>query len=185
MNSEDPFACVCCSNNEKKNFNYDIPICNDCVSQQIDFSKRFHPKYNNPEIDKITDRIYLGNADASRRKDILKNHGITHILVTGAFLECCFAEDFVYHQIDIISSSTLEISKYFEECFKFIDKSERVFVHCAAGLHRSPTIVIGYLMITENQTLEEAFSFVKEKRTRINPPTNYIDQLRSLEKEKN
>ena len=180
MDSEQPGICISCSE-EKQSFKYEIPMCEECVLMQIDISKRFHPKYNNPEIDKITDKIYLGNADASRRKDILKNLGITHVLVTGAFLECCFPDDFEYHQIDIISSATLEISKYFEESFKFMEKADRVFVHCAAGLHRSPTIVIGFLMKYNKQSFEEAFEFVKEKRSKINPPTHYINQLKKIE----
>lgn len=40
------------------------------------------------------------------------------------------------------------VEKYLESCIQFIESAltnkKKVFVHCAAGVSRSPTIVIGY-----------------------------------------
>src|SRR5581483_3655005 len=55
-----------------------------------------------------------------------------------------------YLRIDISDNPISIISEYFRECIDFIEnaKSEngRVYVHCIAGISRSVTIVIAYLM---------------------------------------
>jgi len=56
---------------------------------------------------------------------------------------------------------------YFPACVDFI-KSARssggtVLVHCYAGVSRSATIVIAYLMAEMNMGFMDAFSFTKSK----------------------
>ena len=36
--------------------------------------------------------------------------------------------------------------KFIPECLKFIESGKKVFVHCAAGISRSSSIVIAYIM---------------------------------------
>ena len=47
------------------------------------------------------------------------------------------------------------IEQHFETAFQFIERHNCVLVHCAAGVSRSPTIVIGYLMSRKGMTLRE------------------------------
>jgi protein-tyrosine phosphatase len=63
-----------------------------------------------------------------------------------------------------------DIQEFFEETYEFIEKSKVVFVHCAgiiyyliekAGINRSGTIVIAYLMKNRNLSYEEAYKFTK------------------------
>lgn len=78
------------------------------------------------------------------------------------------------------------LSSYFQECFNFIDEgiaNGGILVHCHAGISRSPTIIIGYLMSRKRMTLEEAFHFVKQKKTIIKPNHGFLEQLKDLEEE--
>jgi len=52
----------------------------------------------------------------------------------------------------------------FEKLKEWEDSSCRVFVHCAAGLNRSATIVIAWLMHSRGLPLSEAWRIVREKR---------------------
>lgn len=45
-----------------------------------------------PEIDKITEKLYLGNEDAGQDLEVLKANKITHILVVGRLLATPFPE---------------------------------------------------------------------------------------------
>lgn len=84
---------------------------------------------------------------------------------------------------DYGDSDVFEVGK---SCFSFIDSArknnENILVHCRGGLNRSPTIVIAYLMVKLKMTLNEAYYLVKNKREKITPHKNYIDQLKLYEK---
>jgi protein-tyrosine phosphatase len=54
-------------------------------------------------------------------------------------------------------------------------------VHCGAGISRSATIVIGFLMKYHNCSYNIAYNYVKNKRYIINPNPGFIDALKELE----
>jgi len=58
----------------------------------------------------------------------------------------------------------------------------RVLVHCRAGVSRSATICIAYLMVHRGLSLDEAFDFVQARRQIIAPNMNFMQQLWELER---
>lgn len=58
---------------------------------------------------------------------------------------------------------------------------KQVLVNCFAGVSRSATIVIAYLMYKNKWGFEDAFSFVKSKRNIINPNYGFVCQLYGLQ----
>lgn len=57
----------------------------------------------------------------------------------------------------------------------------RVLVHCQAGISRSATICLAYLMHTQRVKLQEAFDFVKQRRKVISPNLAFMGQLLQFE----
>jgi len=47
-----------------------------------------------------------------------------------------------------------------------------------AGMSRSASIVISYMIWKYKMDLEEAFAYVKSKRKIVSPNSNFIDQLK-------
>ena len=131
------------------------------------------------EIDQITETIYLGNMVAAFNKKLLKKLGIKKILtVMGAFGNHYEPHEFIHKAIEIDDDFRTNIIQYFKECFLFIEGNDKVFVHCAAGMSRSPTIVIAYLMWKKQLYLNDALDFVRKKRPLVSPNANFMNQLK-------
>ena len=56
-----------------------------------------------------------------------------------------------------------------------------MLVHCHAGVSRSATICLAYLITCHNVTLSDAFRYVKHRRNVISPNFNFMGQLLKLE----
>lgn len=57
-----------------------------------------------------------------------------------------------------------------------------VLVHCHAGVSRSATVVIAYLMQEKDLTFDQAFSFASKKRPVIFPNMGFQRQLQEWER---
>lgn len=57
----------------------------------------------------------------------------------------------------------------------------KILVHCRAGISRSATICIAYLIKTKRIRMEEAYDYVKSKRCLISPNFNFMAQLLAFE----
>lgn len=87
--------------------------------------------------------------------------------------------------IPVVDSTEETISTHFDSAFDFIDKAldakKNVLIHCSAGVSRSPTIVISYLMRKFGMSLSEAFRAVRLVRPIINPNISFMRQLKAFE----
>lgn len=134
------------------------------------------------DISQITNTIYLGNIDAAFNKKKLKQIGIKKILtVMEAFGNHYSSNEFIHKSIDVEDNYQTNIIRYFKDCFLFIEGKDKILVHCAAGMSRSPTIVIAYIMWKNKLSLNKAIKFVKEKRPLISPNDNFMNQLKIFE----
>eukprot|EP01121_Diplochlamys_sp_Union-15-3_P012339 TRINITY_DN3684_c0_g6_i2.p1 TRINITY_DN3684_c0_g6~~TRINITY_DN3684_c0_g6_i2.p1 ORF type:complete len:179 (-),score=24.24 TRINITY_DN3684_c0_g6_i2:102-638(-) len=138
-------------------------------------------------LDKIIDNLYLGDCYDSCDMNILKKHGITHILPVGIGLERKFPKNFTYYpeEINIHDLEHVELIPHFENCIKFIEEGRKkgnVYVHCAAGISRSSTVVIAYLMKCMNYDYEKAHALCKSGRSIIYPNRGFTLQLRLFHK---
>lgn len=57
----------------------------------------------------------------------------------------------------------------------------KVLVHCHAGISRSATVCIAYIMWYKNWTMEKAYDYLKSKRSLIAPNLNFMRQLIEFE----
>ena len=132
-------------------------------------------------IDKITDKIYLGDIDGANEIDYLRQEGITHIISLIGEEFCPKYEDGLFKRkiIDIEDFTTENIFKYFKECIKFIENSIKIYIHCMTVVNRSSTIFIAYLMWKEQNY--ETYFVVKNKRRYIGPNIGFAIQLKYFE----
>ena len=162
-----------------------IYICNNCFVQQ---KKEIFNLYMNkvnlyPSYEQITEKIYLGNEDTARDKELLKKLNISHILICAEGCEPFFPNEYTYKILYIDDAIDENILSWLKEAFEFIDSSvNNIYIHCVMGISRSPTIVIGYLRYKKKRKYEEAYNFVRNKRNAISPNPGFQEQLKKFEK---
>eukprot|EP01095_Lingulamoeba_sp_RSL-Kostka_P007263 TRINITY_DN2298_c1_g1_i3.p1 TRINITY_DN2298_c1_g1~~TRINITY_DN2298_c1_g1_i3.p1 ORF type:complete len:180 (+),score=76.85 TRINITY_DN2298_c1_g1_i3:163-702(+) len=87
----------------------------------------------------------------------------------------------------MIDASSFDIKPHFIDCFEYIESNRKkgnpVLVHCMAGVSRSATVVIGYLMNNHGYDVEEAYEFVKSRRERVKPNIGFMKELIKLNDE--
>jgi len=161
----------------------------------LPLSASCHPDNNDPGCNtplydqggpvEILPFLYLGSAYHASRKDMLDMLGITALINVSANCPNHFEDHFQYKSIPVEDNHKADISVWFNEAIEFIDsvrnKGGRVFVHCQAGISRSATICLAYLMRTNRVKLEEAFEFVKQRRSIISPNFSFMGQLLQFE----
>lgn len=60
-----------------------------------------------------------------------------------------------------------------------------MLVHCLAGVSRSVTITVAYLMSSLRLSLNDAFALVRARKSNIAPNFHFMEQLHAFEKELN
>lgn len=137
----------------------------------------------------LIENLYIGSIGAASNLNILEEKKITHILIVGKGIKKYFPNKFIYMSIDVIDTENENIKQYFNITGEFIHNAiinkGKVFVHCHAGISRSSTICIAYIMKYNHMNLNNALNFVKEKRKKISPNKGFIHQLIEYEKELN
>uniref|UniRef100_S4RE33 Dual specificity protein phosphatase n=1 Tax=Petromyzon marinus TaxID=7757 RepID=S4RE33_PETMA len=143
------------------------------------------PTYDQGGPVEILPFLYLGSAYHASRRELLDAIGITALLNVSADLPNHFEGLFTYKSIPVEDNHKADIGAWFLEAIDFIDSTRRgggrVFVHCHAGVSRSATICLAYLMKTRRLRLDEAFEFVRQRRSVISPNFNFLGQLQSFE----
>jgi protein-tyrosine phosphatase len=127
----------------------------------------------------IKGKLYLGNINDANDISFLNSNGIDTIInvaYDGEIKKVIRMNKTVYN-FKIRDDIDENISKYFRRIIRLIDSGKCVLVNCMAGVSRSVTIVIAYLMTKQKMTFQEAFEFVRSKRPIINPNEAFIEQL--------
>ncbi|XP_060097673.1 dual specificity protein phosphatase 5 [Heteronotia binoei] len=145
------------------------------------------PAYDQGGPVEILPFLYLGSAYHASKCEFLANLNITALLNVSRKSSEPFTDQYCYKWIPVEDNHTADISSHFQEAIDFIDYIRRaggkILVHCEAGISRSPTICMAYLMKMRKFRLEEAFDYIKQRRSLISPNFGFMGQLLQYESE--
>jgi len=146
----------------------------------------FVPTWDASEV--IPGFLWLGNKADSQFKSELRRIGITHILNSSDNIPNYFDDEFRYKKLNILDFGQDQgISRVFEEAKEFLDicreDGGKVLVHCLAGMNRSVTVIVVYLMKTKGVTLKEAWDEVRKARPQALPFEDNKKELIRYEKQ--
>ncbi len=140
----------------------------------------------NHPASQVTPFLFLGNMKDAGDAAALRRLGIDHVLnVTTTPPGYTPHPAILYKQLHAADNGYQNLRQYFDEAFEFIEAARRrggaVLIHCQAGVSRSPTIAVAYLIKNSPMSMVEAYRFVKARRSIISPNLNFMGQLLEFE----
>eukprot|EP01083_Nonionella_stella_P096560 271486_1 len=160
----------------------------------------------------LDDGLYLGDFHHATTKQVFMDLHLTHVVNCSRphAIPCAFADDsdlnVSYIRVPVDDMYDEDIKQYFDCVTKFIadaligtdeddmeeekenEKEEAVklensvLIHCQAGISRSSSITIAYLMKYKRMRYGEAYKYVRERRPIIEPNATFAKQLKEYEK---
>jgi predicted protein tyrosine phosphatase len=137
----------------------------------------------------ITKKILLGSEQDAKCSHLYRDGTITQVLSIMSCDQFQLPPEVrskVKHlHIKLNDTSGDDILQHFQKAIAFIsaNKTGSTLIHCRAGISRSSTIVMAFLMYNNKWSLNQAFTFVKDKRKCVAPNFGFLGQLQKFEEE--
>ncbi|NXO76240.1 DS22A phosphatase, partial [Sitta europaea] len=132
----------------------------------------------------IVTGLYLGNIHDSEDHENLLKKGVTHILSVHNGAKPVL-EDMTYLCISASDSSSQNLLQHFKECIRFIHECRLggggCLVHCLAGVSRSATILVAYLMTVTELGWQSCLAATRAVRSYASPNCGFQQQLQEYE----
>jgi len=136
-------------------------------------------------MQEILQGLYLGDYQAAGDLDALKQAGITHILIAAEECSARFPEQFTYKKVPIADSLQTNLGTCMEAAVEYVREAlgsgGKVLVHCTAGVSRSASLVIAFVMQEKQWGVAQTLSWVREKRPIVAPNPAFMRQLGAWE----
>jgi len=148
------------------------------------------PSYNVQSLvaSEVTPQLFIGSRKDASNKELLRSLGINTIVNATKDCPHHFETDssFNYFRVPVKDTWNQDLPSYFPGCFQFIDsmknEGNKILIHCTAGISRSATLTIAYIMFSEKECLSNAYTYVKNKRPAISPNLDFMGELQQYEK---
>jgi protein-tyrosine phosphatase len=138
----------------------------------------------NPVIQEVYPNVWIGSENGARNLKEIKKNNITHVLNITIEANNFFPDLLQYFNIRIADAIDVDIleSGILEQCLNIIDETlqnnGRILVHCQAGMSRSGSIVIAFLMKHKKISYERALSHAVSIRNCIMPNISFEKQIK-------
>ncbi|XP_004588042.2 dual specificity protein phosphatase 18-like [Ochotona princeps] len=132
-------------------------------------------------LSEITRRLYIGNGVAANNENLLYNNQITMVINASVEVVNTYYDNIQYLQVPVTDTPTSHIYSFFDLVADQIHsedmKQGRTLLHCVAGVSRSPTLCLAYLMKYHAMTLRDAHTWIRALRPIIRPNNGFWEQL--------
>jgi len=137
------------------------------------------------QISEINDHLYLSGAGVLRPEK-LKQKKITCVINVTNEEPSAYMPGIDYMKIRIDDNPYAHLDHYFDMVADKIrtvrERGGRTLVHCMAGVSRSASLCIIYLVKHDRMTLLQAYHYVKAARPIIRPNVGFFRQMVEYER---
>ncbi|UJR26137.1 hypothetical protein I4U23_007481 [Adineta vaga] len=161
-----------------------MPFSQRYLARKVDNTVRAINMGN--EMSLVLPHLYLGSLKDRTNTSLMKKNQIKRVLCVIDVPDIVIDRDEYKptHLMNIPAADIQEqdLAQYFEKCIEYIHQArtehENILVHCYAGISRSATIVLAYLMTIGDYDVEKALQIVKGARGFIHPNPGFLLQLK-------
>ncbi|XP_073348057.1 dual specificity protein phosphatase 18 [Pagrus major] len=135
-------------------------------------------------LSQITPTLFLSGADAPLNATLVSQKGIT-LIVNATLNHACPAYPGVECvRVPVSDLPSARLGDHFDRVAERIhgNRAGGTLVHCAAGMSRSPALVMAYLMRYRAVTLCQAHRWVQESRPYVRLNAGFWEQLLQYER---
>ena len=128
-------------------------------------------------------RVFIGPVAAARNRKLLEAHGVKSVLAANTS-PAWFAGDLEYLILNAEDDDSEDLLSRLDACCQWIDQALQrgsVLVHCTAGVSRSATVAIAFLMRRLRCGCDRAHTLLAAKRRWVRPNSGFQRQLRYFE----
>lgn len=135
-------------------------------------------------VSQITPTLFLSGADAPLNQALVSRKGITLIVNATLNHVCPIYPGVECVRVPVSDLPSARLSDHFDRVAERIHGNHAggTLVHCAAGMSRSPALVMAYLMRYRGVTLRQAHSWVQESRPYVRLNSGFWAQLLEYER---
>jgi protein-tyrosine phosphatase len=162
------FKCKCCSKTIL------MPV--DTVQLYI-----LDEHYKRNHMAPVTDSLYLGCFSIASNKHELDYFKITDIINTARELKNVFPKDYNYYNLQLDDTIYQNLFLHLDTISDYINmliiNGCKVYVHCFAGVSRSTSIIIAYLIKYKHMTYDDALNHISKLRF-VKPNSRFAQDLK-------
>ena len=154
------------------------------------YPSAYHTARDRLAVNHILDGVYITNFKGADDREQLRALGVTHMASVGnEFVGKEHGDGFTHwdhditddeHQGEVMGTILHEAADFIESG---LQSGGKVLVHCAAGISRSASVVLGWMVLHRGLTLRAAFEQLFSARPCVWPNEGFMAALSALEVE--
>ncbi len=157
-------------------------LCGVCVS--------INKEYNRGPLS-VDEKIFLGNVDNTKNLDKFfkvgeeKENSFACCTIAGDDVKVTESFGITYSRVHVDDSITASIMNAIEHFFSCVQKHKKIYVHCKAGVSRSASCVVAYLMVRYCMSFKQAYNCLFAVRPFLNINKTFRKELEALDEDEN